>query len=262
MIGICIAMLVMGQRANPPPPLADFSVLPALFGIGTYSFKCQYCLPGTIIPMKPKRRILLMMFTVLLIILAFHLLISSAAVFWLSFDELQDLYTLNFFIPFSTSYSIGKTVLSIIGYYIVIYPVFALSPTIVVVAIVMRENSKALTRLLFKEKWIEIKPLMFSLDHILLPSVVVIVPLAVAFSTANVDFLLSITGGVFGVWLQYLISTSLLFAGKRFLLKKYKGKYENKYKSPFSHIFFLFFIIAWTTVSAILVIIGHILNFL
>ena len=262
MVGICIAMLVMGQRANPPPPLAGFSVLPALFGIGTYSFKCQYCLPGTILPMKQKRRILLMMFTALLIILAFHLLISSTAVFWLSFDELQDLYTLNFFAPFSLSYPLGKKVLSIIGYYIVIYPVFALSPMIVVVAITMRENLKALVRLLFKEKWIKIKPLMFTVDHILLPSVVIIVPLAVAFSTVNIDFLLSITGGVFGVWLQYLISTALLFTGKRFLMKKYKGKYENKYKSPFSHIFFLFFIIAWTTVSAVLVIVGHILSFL
>ena len=255
-------MLVMGQRADPPPPLAGFSVLPALFGIGTYSFKCQYWLPATIIPMKPKRRILLMIFIALLIILVFHLLISSTAVFWLSFDELQDLYTLNFFIPFSPSYPLSKMALSLIGYYIVIYPVFALSPMIVVIAITMRENLKSLTRLLFKEKWIEITPLMFTVDHILIPSVVIIVPLGVAFSTANVDFLLSITGGIFGVWVQYLISTVLLFAGKRFLTKKYKGKYENKYKSPFSHIFFLFFIIAWTTVSAILVTIGYILKLL
>lgn len=262
MIGICIAMLVMGYRADPPPPLVDVSVLPALFGIGTYSFKCQYCLPGTIIPMKPKRRIVLMMFTSLLIILALHLLMSYTAVFWLSFGQLQDLYTLNFFTPFSTNYPLDKQVLSIIGYYIVIYPLFALSPMIVVVAIVMRENLKALKRLLFKEKWIEIKPLMFTIDHILLPSLVVIIPLAVAFSTINIDFLLSITGGVFGVWLQYLISTALLFAGKRLLMKKYKGKYENKYKSPFSHVFFLYFVMVWTTLSAILVIVGHILSFL
>jgi hypothetical protein len=262
MIGICIAMLVMGQRAEPPPPLAGFSVLPALFGIGTYSFKIQYCLPGMIIPMKPKRKILPMMFIAMSIMLALYLLMSYTAVYWLSFDELQDLYTLNFFTPFSMSYPLDKQVLSIIGYYIVIYPVFALIPMIVVVTVVMRENLKALVRLLFKEEWIEIKRLMFTVDHIFLPSLVVIVPLAVAFSTVNIDFLLSITGGVFGVWLQYLISTALLFAGKRFLMKKYKGKYENKYKSPFSHIFFLFFIIAWTAVSAILVIVGHILNFL
>ena len=40
---------------------------------------------------------------------------------------------------------------------------------------------------------------------------------------------------MFGVWIQYLLSTALLFAGKRFLMKKYSGKYENKHKSPVSH---------------------------
>ena len=54
---------------------------------------------------------------------------------------------------------------------------------IVVVAIVMRENLKALLRLLLEEKWNEIKPLMFALDHVFLLSLVVIVPLAVAFSS-------------------------------------------------------------------------------
>lgn len=41
---------------------------------------------------------------------------SYTAVFWLSFGQLQDLYTLNFFTPFSTSYPLDKQVLSIIGY--------------------------------------------------------------------------------------------------------------------------------------------------
>ena len=202
------------------------------------------------------------MFATVTIILAFHLFMSFTAVFWLSFDELQDLYTLNFFIPFSMSYPLGKKVLSIIGYYIVVYPVFALTPIVPVANIVLRENLKALIRLLFKKKWTEIKPLMFIVDRIVLPLIVVILSLAIAFATTNVDFLLGISAGVFGVWIQYLISTALLFAGKHFLTKKYTyaGKYENKYKSPFSHIFFLIFITVWTVVSVILVITGHILN--
>ena len=259
MIGICIAMLVMGYRANPLPPVAGFTELPALFGIITYSFKSQHSLPGLITPMKRKRRILFMLFTALIIILGLQSLMSFTAVFWLSFDELQDLYTLNFFIPFSMSYPIDKKVLSIIGYYIMVYPVLAIIP---VEGIIMRENLKTLIRMIFKEKWIEIKPLMFTVDHILLPLVAATVPLALAFTTVNIDLLLSITGGVLGVWVQYLISTALMFAGKRFLMKKCKGKYENKYKSPFSHIFFLFFIIVWTVVSVVLVITGHVLNFL
>ena len=262
MLGICIAMLVMGYRANPLPPVAGFTELPALFGIITYSFKSQHSLPGLITPMKRKQRILFMLFTALIIILGLQSLMSFTAVFWLSFDELQDLYTLNFFIPFSMSYPIDIKVLSIIGYYIMVYPVFAVGPIIPVEGIIMRENLKALIRMIFKKKWIEIKPLMFTVDHILLPLIAVTVPLALALATVNIDLLLSITGGVFGVWVQYLISTALMFAGKRFLTKKYKGKYENKYKSPFSHIFFLFFIIVWTVVSVVLVIIGQILNFL
>ena len=261
-IGICIAMLVRGQRANPPPPLAGFTEIPALFGIGAYIFKTQYCLPGIITPMKNKQRVLLMMFSTLIIILGFHLLMPFTAVYWLSFDDLQDIYTLNFFIPFSTSYPLSMKVLSIIGYYIVVYPVFALTPAIPVEGVVLRENLKSLTRLLFKEKWIETKPLMFTVDHIILPLIVIIFPLILAFATTDIDILLAISAGVFGVWIQYFISTALLFAGKHFLKKKYTGKYENKYKSPFSHTFFLFFITIWTIVGVVLVITGHILTFL
>ena len=90
-IGICIAMLVRGQRANPPPPLAGFTEIPVLFGIGTYIFKTQYCLSGMITPMKNKKRVVLMMSSALIIVLGFHLLIPFTAVFWLSFDELQDI---------------------------------------------------------------------------------------------------------------------------------------------------------------------------
>ena len=261
-IGICIAMLVRGQRANPPPPLAGFTEIPALFGIGTYIFKTQYCFPGMITPMKNKRRVVLMMSSALIIVLAFHLLIPFTAVFWLSFKELQDIYTLNFFIPFSTSYPLGMKVLSVIGYYIVIYPAFALTPIIPIEGVVLRENLKSLTRLLFKEKWIEIKPLMFTVDRIILPLIIIILPLILAFATTNIDFLLAISAGVFGVWIQYFISTALLFAGKRFLKNNYMGKYENKYKSPFNHTFFLFFITIWTIASVVLVITGHILTFL
>ena len=264
MIGICTAKLIMGDTAHPSPPLANASVLPALFGVTTYIFKSQHCLPGVITPMKrkSKQRILVMISTTLIIILAFHLFVSYTAVFWLSFDELQDLYTLNYFTPFVNSDPIGSKVLAVFGYYIVIYPVFALSPIIPVESIIMRENLKALTRLLFKQHWNENKKFLFTVDRILLPTLAIILPLAISFTTTNVDVLLSITGGVFGVWIQYLISTTLLFSGKYIITRKLKMKYENKYKSPFSHIFFLFFIIVWTVVSAALVMAGDITKLL
>lgn len=188
-----------------------------------------------------------MISTALIIILAFHLLLSYVytAIFWLSFNELQDLYTLNFFIPFVNSDPVGKKILSVCGYYIALYPVFSLSRIFPVESITLRENIiKALTRLLLKQRWIENQKFLFTIDHILLPTIAIVLLLVISFTTTNVDALMGITGGVFGVWIQYLISTTLLFAGKYIITKKLKiTEYENKYKSPFSHNFFLSFII-------------------
>ena len=262
MLGICIAKLSMGNRANPSPPVANVSDIPALFGITTYIFKSQHCLPGVITPMKPKRRILLMISTTLVIILGFHLLMSYTAVFWLSYDDLQDLYTLNFFTPYISSDPITNRILAVCGYYIAVYPVFALTPIIPVESIIMRENLKALTRLLFRTHWLDNTRFLFTIDRMLLPTIAIILPLAVSFTTTNIDFLLSITGGVFGVWIQYLISTTLMFAGKYVITRRLKIKYENKYKSPFSNVFFLIFIIVWTVVSAALVMAGDITKLL
>ena len=68
-----------------------------------------------------------MISTAMIIILAFYLLLSYTAVFWLYSNELQDLYTLNFFTPFVNDDPISKKVLSVCGYYIALYPVFSLS---------------------------------------------------------------------------------------------------------------------------------------
>ena len=262
MLGICIAKLSKGNRANSYPPLADITGIPALFGVTTYSFKAQHCLPGVITPMNPKRRILLMISTTLIIILAFHFLMSFTADFWLSYDELQDLYTLNFFTPYISSDPIINRILAVCGYYIAVYPVFALTPLIPVESIILRENLKALTQLLFKSSWLHNARLVFTMDHILLPTIAIVLPFAISFATTNIDLLLSITGGVFGVWIQYLISTTLLFAGKYIITRRLGIKYENKYKSPFSHLFFLCFIIVWTVVSAALVMAGDMTKFL
>ena len=212
--------------------------------------------------MNPKRRILLIISTTLIIILAFHFLMSFTANFWLSYDELQDLYTLNFFTPYISSDPIINRILAVCGYYIAVYPVFALTPLLPVESIILRENLKALTQLLFKSSWLHNARLVFTMDHILLPIIAIVLLFAISFTTTNIDLLLSITGGVFGVWIQYLISTTLLFAGKYIITKRLRIKYENKYKSPFGHIFFLCFIIVWTIVSAALVMTGDITKLL
>ena len=262
MIGIPIAGIITGGRADPLPTLANVSEIPYLFGIVTYMYKCHHCLPGVITPMKSKNRIFVKLFVTYILLLAFPLLLSYIAVFWLSTDELHDIYTLNFFTPLNTMKggSISKKVLAILGYFIALYPVFSVSSVIPIDSVVLKENLKALSRLLLKAHWLKKKYIKFIADRLILPTLAILLPFIISFATTNVEALLSITGGVLGVWIQYFISTMLLCAGKRIITKRLRVEYKNKYKSPFSHTIYFIFVIAWTVVSVVFVLVGEVLK--
>ena len=262
MIGIGIAKLIMGERADPSPPLARISEFPFLFAVSTYVFKCQHCLPGVFTPMKTKRGLFVTLFITFIIILAVHLLLSYTASLWLSSDELNVLYTLNFFTTFKSSDDIGSRILAVLGYYIALYPAFACSANFTIGSITLRENMKELAQLLLKKQWLEKKVFRSLMDLFFIPTAIILVPLAISFATANIELLVILTGGFLGIWLQYLISASLAFAGKRMIVKKLKVKYDNKYKSPFSNIFFLVFIVLWTVVTLLFVIVSEISKYL
>ena len=261
MIGITIAKLSMGKRADPLPPLARISEFPLLFAIGSYMFKCQHCFPGVITPMKPKRRLFTLIFITFFIILLFHLFMAYTAVFWFAADELYDLYTLNFFVPFVTSDPLGDRVLAILGYYIVLYPVYSLSTNIPIESITMRENLKSLVRLLL-QRWMGRKPFPFVVDKILFPTVTLLPSIAISYSTTSIDILVTITGSFIGVWIQYLIAATLAYAGRYVITRRFKTEYNNKYKSPFTHTFFLILITLWTVTSVALVMAGDVLKLL
>ena len=139
-------------------------------------------------------------------ILVFYLLLSYSAVFHFSSSEIFDIYTINFFRLFELSDPVGDRVLSVFGYYI------------------------------------GDKPFPFLLEVLLFPTVAILPPLAIAFGTTSIEVLMSITGGFPGIWLQYMIPTSLAFAGKYIITLKLKLEYKNKDKSPLSHMVFLGFV--------------------
>ena len=249
----------MGNKVDTLPPLATLSGFPTLFGVGTYSFICQYYLPGIVTPMKTKRGIHLMIFINVFLILSFYLLLSYTAVFLFSQDELFDLYMINFFKNFDLSDSIGDRTLAILGYYIVLFPVFTLSTNFPIGAITLRENMKTLVRILVK-CWIGDKPFPFIVNRILFPILAILPPVIIAVTTTNAIFIISITGAFFGIWLQYLIPVTLVFAGKHIITKRLKIEYKNKYRSPFSHIVFFLFVAIWTLVSILLVVANDLLK--
>ena len=260
MIGIAIAKLAMGMSADPLPPLARLPGFPVLFGVSVYAFMTQHCLPGMVTPMTTKRGIMWMILGNFSFILVFYLLLSYTAVFRFATDELFDIYTINFFMLFEFSDPIGDRVLSVLGYYIVLYPIFTLTTNFPISSITLRENLKALARVIVKP-WIAAdKPFPFLLDLLLFPTVAILPPLAIAFGTTSIEILMSITGGFPGVWLQYMIPASLAFAGKYIITRKLKMEYKNKHKSPFSHIFFLVFVIFWTIMSMVLLITDDVLS--
>ena len=253
MIGIAIAKLAQGQRANPLPPSASIVGFPVLFGVSIYSFMCQHSLPGMITPMRTKRGIFWLILVDFMLILAFYLLLTFTGSLLFTYDYLLDVYTLNFFHSYEALKPIGERVLSVLGYYLALFPVFTLSTNFPIISITLRENLKALARIIVKP-WMGEKPFPWLIDHILFPILAVLPPLGIAFATTNVEVLVSVTGSFPGIGVQYVIPATLAFAGKYIISRKLRIEYKNKYKSPFSHILFLVLVLVWTGVSVLLII--------
>lgn len=259
MITIAISKLAQGNIADPIPPAATLVGFPVLFGVSIYSFMCQHSLPGMITPMRKKRGVFVLIAVDFGLILTFYLMLAYTGAFWLNYDSLEDLYTLNFFRQFLPSDMAAEKVLSILGYYLALFPVFTLSTNFPIISITLRENLKALSRVLLK-RWIGDQPFPWVVDRLLFPVLALILPIAIAFGTQNVELLVSITGSFPGIGVQYVIPVTLAFCGKSIIMKRLNIKYENKYKSPFSHILFLVFVLLWTVLSVLLIIADDIMK--
>ena len=253
MICIAIAKLAQGTIANPLPQPASIAGFPVLFGVSIYSFMCQHSLPGMVTPMRTKRGIFWLILVDFVLILAFYLLLAFTGSFLFTYKDLLDIYTLNFFQEYGPLDPVGERVLSVIGYYLALFPVFTLSTNFPIISITLRENLKALARIVFKH-CIGDKPFPWLIDHILFPFMAILPPLGIAFATTNIEVLVSITGSFPGVGVQYVIPATLAFAGKYIITRKLNVEYHNKHKSPFSHIVFFVIIILWTAISIVLII--------
>ena len=240
--------LGQGKHAKPIPPVATLRGFPVLFGVSIYSFMCQHSLPGMVTPMRSKKHITGILLSDYSLILTFYLILSYTGAFRFSNSELLDLYTLNFFTRH------GQIVLVIIGYFLVLFPVFTLSTNFPIISITLRENLKALVKVLMKP-WLKGRDFRPFIDRFFFPLLAIIPPILLAFATQNETLLVSITGSIPGVGVQYVIPATLAFAGKYVIVKKYgKGKYLNKHRSLFGHVIFFVLVMIWTVISWILII--------
>lgn len=257
MIVIAIIKLAEGDQGHPS--LAQISGFPTLFGVSIYSFMCQHSLPGMVTPMRTKKNVFVLIFADFALILGFYLLMAYTGSFLFPQHQLNDIYTLNFFKQFSRSFPIGDQVLAVLGYFLALFPVFTLSTNFPIISITLRENLKALALVLFK-RWRGDAPFHWAINRFVFPILALVPTIGLAFATTNVQLLVSITGSFPGIAVQYVVPATLAFAGKYIITNKLNVKYENKYKSPFSFLFFLILVLGWTVVSVGLIIAEDAIN--
>ena len=262
MISIATAKIIKGEVADPLPNLTQVEGFPSLFGASIYAYMCQHSLPGMITPMRKKRGVFVIIGFDFGMALTLYLLLNYTSAF--HFTILCDLYTLNFIMPFDSMGSVVDKTLAVVGYIIALIPVFTLGLNFPIISITLRENLKSLAELLikliFKKQHTKLFPWHWTVDRLLFPILVLVPSFAIAYGTWKIHLLVNITGSFPGVGVEYVIPVTLAFAGKYIITRKLNIKYENKYKSPFSYIVFLVFILLWTGISVILIITNEIIQ--
>lgn len=241
LIMIILASFHMAQYQSTSPQTIDFSGVPGLIGASIYSFMCHHSLPGIIAPFAEKRYVIRQLAFDYILICSFYILLALTGTF--AFKDLKDLYTLNF-IPLNGEHH--NFVMVGIYYFLGSFPIFTLSTSFPIIAITLQNNLKALfldTNLIDRYN--------FLLRRLLFPTLAIIPPVVVAFSTSDLGTLVKYTGAYAGTCIQYIIPTFLVWAARRSC--KNISNAKNKYASPFKSNFWLLFILIWAVTSTIIV---------
>ncbi|XP_064594755.1 transmembrane protein 104-like isoform X2 [Liolophura sinensis] len=250
MIVLAVIRLANGQGEGHPK-VVDISGVPNLFGVCVYSFMCHHSLPSLVAPIKKKAKIYKLLFGDYSLISVFYLLLSFTAIY--SFNSLKDLYTLNFLPDRCDTEDTSITNIKFIQYFIVLFPVFALSTNFPIIGITLRNNLKTL---FYKRH----RPYPWIVDRIVFPLVTILPPFAVAFGTNQVDLLVGITGSYAGAGIQYIIPAMLVLFSRRNIVETVGRETRNVHRSPFRHIVWIIFVMIWAVLCIVFVTVNHIIN--
>ena len=242
---IVIALIEIFQGNKTTPKSFNFKELPDLFGVCIYSFMCQHSLPGMITPMKSKKYVYPMLAADYGLIFIFYSVMCYTAVFRFG-GELQDIYTLNFLD--------NSRVWRPLAYYLALFPVFTLSTNFPIISVTLRENLKVLGKMFTRGKEYH-----FIVDRIVFPLLAVVPPVAIAFATTNVEALVSWTGSLPGVGVQYVIPVALVYCARRKFYKQFQS-YNNKHKSWIGGVVIFVIVLIWALASIIMIITDRILK--
>lgn len=222
MIIISLIYIAQGNGTNVSNlKMFDLGGLPSLFGAAVYSFMCHHSLPSIVSPIKDKRRVTTIFGADYVSIYVAYITLCVSAQFAFGSDteescsnhpgapcKLQQLYNLNF-----SSYNMRW-----ISEYLLLFPVFTLTSNFPLIAITLRNNIETLFSTMFPDSVREIgeattwalwfRKHMFSFFAI-------VPPLAVAFFTHDIDYLVGVTGSFAGCVIQYIIPCTLVYYARR-----------------------------------------------
>lgn len=226
-----VRILQLGVQGHPPA--ASVRHVPHLIGACVYSFMCHHSLPGLVAPFNDKSHVVRQLGLDYLLICMFYLLLAVTGAF--AFKNLEDLYTLNF-VPVSNEHVGWFT--EGIEYFLGLFPVFTLSTSFPIIAITLQSNLKSL----FLDPN-SMDRYNFIVRYFLFPTLAIVPPAIIAFTTHNLGSLVSFTGTYAGSAIQYLIPAFLVLSARRHCQKDIGG--VNKYGSPFQGVLWVLFVIVW-----------------
>ncbi|XP_022912520.1 transmembrane protein 104 homolog [Onthophagus taurus] len=237
----CVRLAKNGAMGHPL--MFDFDGVPALIGASVYSFMCHHSLPGLVAPFSEKQYVVRQIGLDYVLICMFYLLLALTGTF--AFKELNDLYTLNF-LPNNGDYS--GIFMKIILYFLSLFPVFTLSTSFPIIAITLQNNLKAL--------FLDVNNMdryNFVLRKLTFPTIAVLPPIAIAFSTHNLHSLVKFTGAYAGACIQYIIPAALVYLARESCKQEFGSGSNNKYRSAFSGKFWIYLVVCWAVGCVIMV---------
>lgn len=238
MISLAIFRIAKGNIASPTK--VDFTELPIFIGIGLYSFMCQHSLPSLLYPIRRTHKSYTKIFVISIsAVLVLYLIITYTGVFAFEPGVMEQVYTTNFL-------GMEKgTIFVILGYFLQLFPVVALTSSYPVVGITLRENIKALV---FKDAS-EDTQFKFFIKRIFVPAMVIYPPyFAMLFLSDHVGIIAGIVGSYAGNLVQYVIPSLLLYYGQqkaREVIGETTYK-KNFQRSPFGHAVYICVILIWS----------------
>jgi len=243
MIILCIVYLAKKSNTSPSirPAIFNIGNLPALFGTCIYSFMCHHSIPSIVAPIRSKNKLNSLFAYDYICIALFYLLLSLTAVF--TFTNFEGLYSLNFH-PTTRCHQSIVDVPTVLGYFLVLFPVFTISSSFPIVGITLRNNLETVLSSCMKVQ---------RKQRIILVIFELLLPCAISVATENVNFLVGFTGSYAGVAVQYLIPALLVYNARRQAQIKLRRPMHFPNQSYFQNKYWIFAVLIWAWLAIIVI---------